>query len=242
MRAILMSGAVLAMVIATSATGWAGSPKSLLRPVGHIVQKGHVAQKGHVVQKGKVVETPCQTCDACGPVYGTRVHCCLPPILPAIARGIDCILTKVLCHHRCAPMECDVCAPKTCGPILPGLLWSKRFHHAKGCNDCCDGSAGSIENLPDPFLDDPELPDMTNRDRRLYDLWNMPAPARPARTAARSQPTEREPTRAVPASFSVLKAKPIELKQEKESAPVRRTIRSASSDREIEIPTNPLRD
>lgn len=220
-----------------------------------VIQKGSLLHGGGISPKGGVVQKGGEACGGCG-------SCCLcvPNVIPALLRGIDCLLSKVFCCH------CDPCR-----------------HYGKGMDcgsaqkDCCDGGYDFMPSSPrsgtpsDPFIDDLQAPPISGaalpgRGYRvrttLYStgsaapanrVASTPRPAVPSaadRTAAaadrartdRAQADRSEPDRT--ASAGATRVAPRLLEETAAPALKARVIHVSSDDEAPSgqrIPKNPLR-
>jgi hypothetical protein len=157
------------------------------------------------------------------------------------------------------PCCCDPCGPCCCVNPIPAVLCAidgalKALFH---CNACCDpcvatgyGTKGFYDDgiltdpmPPDPFIDDPIDPSVMRGTHRedpssntLQQTVLRRRPSRQAHASIRSN--------AAPRTLSVRKAAPLETANVKRLASSRRgasTVRTASNDKDLEIPRNPLR-
>jgi hypothetical protein len=158
---------------------------------------------------------PAVCCDPCGP------RCCVNPI-PAILGAIDGAITRLLSCNAC----CDPCCVSDVG---------------KG--GVYDDAIITDPMPPDPFIDDPIDPSVMRGAPREINHWNAHQPtAQQTRPSRRAHASIRSDT--VPRRLSVRQAAPLVRAESSRIVSSRRAtsaIRAASSDRDLEVPANPLR-
>jgi hypothetical protein len=223
MRSMQILAVITTVVLASTAASGAEA---------HRAGKSPVRAAGHVVG-GVVAEPGCDAGVECGECCSGCGGCSIG-LIPAVVHGIDCLLNKIFCSHRCDPCG----GPVACMP-------SQRFYPSNGCDDGCTGRPLVLPKAPDPFIEDPVPAPLTKTELRSYRLWDMQQPAR-YQTLRRGsgEYSIYSGANATPRPLSIPKAEPLKTSTNSTRTLARGTasVRTASDEsRESTVPQNPLR-